>query len=501
MNFSLGGSTGANGTFTNNGGAASGASGGVTIFAANTTAANAVVTANGGTVSGAGGATIGFFGNPDPANSTLIANGGTNGGAGGLILFIASPQSGQFFPASLVRIVANAGGTCDSSGAGQPLTVGSIEGAGQFLLGGGTLITGALNTDTTVSGIIANGGSQGGSSGKLTKAGTGKLSLTGANTYTGPTTISGGTLQSANNGALATTSSVTVNNAGSMLAVNYGGASDYNQTQVATLLGKTTFGAPSTAFGFDTTNASGPATYGNPLSMPAGITKLGSGTLTLSGGITYSGNTTVAGGTLKFNIASGAPTIAAGVTATVATGATLELAGSVSALGTAGGNREHIINNSLGAAGATAGLVVSGTHQIVGGIDGSGSTQVNAGSDLTADHIIQSALVIGGAAGSPSLVTIDASDASGSPLVQPSGLDLAGSPTSSGPFGAGVISSVSLSSVATSDLAALPVGTPALGSNPSPVPEPSTLVLALLAGLGVVSTRFARRHLSCSLTT
>ena len=117
------------------------------------------------------------------------------------------------------------------------------------------------------------------------------------------------------------------------------------------------------------------------------VTKSGTGVWILSGANTYSGDTTVSGGTLKFNITSGTPTIAAGVTATVASGATLELAGSVSALGTAGGNRVHIVNNST-----ASGLVVSGTNQVVGAIDGSGNTQVNAGSDLTANHIIQNAL-------------------------------------------------------------------------------------------------------------
>jgi hypothetical protein len=51
------------------------------------------------------------------------------------------------------------------------------------------------------------------------------------------------------------------------------------------------------------------------------------------------------------------------------------------------------------------------------GLDGSGTTQINAGSDLTANHIVQGALVIGGASKNPGLVTIDASDAAGNPLV------------------------------------------------------------------------------------
>src|SRR5207237_87507 len=124
--------------------------------------------------------------------------------------------------------------------------------------GGATLtLNGANAGANTISGVLADNGA-----GKLAlaKSGAGVWTISGVNTFSGPTTVSAGTLQSANNHALATTPSVAVNNAGSMLAVNYGGASDYTQSQVATLLGKTTFGA-GTVFGFDTSNAVGLATY------------------------------------------------------------------------------------------------------------------------------------------------------------------------------------------------------------------------------------------------
>ena len=78
-----------------------------------------------------------------------------------------------------------------------------------------------------------------------------------------------------------------------------------------------------------------------------------------------------------------AASVGAGVTATVASGATLELAGSVSSL-SSGANRVNITNSS-----SSPGILVSGTNQQVGNIDGAGTTQVNAGSDLTANHIIQ----------------------------------------------------------------------------------------------------------------
>jgi autotransporter-associated beta strand protein len=228
------------------------------------------------------------------------------------------------------------------------------------------------------------------------------------------------------------------------------------------------------------------------------LVKQGTGTLTLSGANTYNGPIIVSGGTLLLNVTSGSLTIASGVTATVASGATLELAGSISALGTTGGNRAHIVNNSLGAAGQPAGLVVSGMNQVVGGIDGLGSTQVNAGSDLTADHIVQSALAIGGTAGDLGLVTIDASDSSGNPLGQSSGFALANSLTPGGPYGADGISSAALSSCGT-DSAALSLPDSAAGGNPSPVPEPSALLLVLLAvtglaGHGIALRRRARRR-------
>jgi uncharacterized protein YjbI with pentapeptide repeats len=202
---------------------------------------------------------------------------------------------------------------------------------------------------------------------------------------------------------------------------------------------------------------------------------------------------TVNGGTLRFTLASGSPTIGTGVSAVVSSGATLELAGSVSALAN-GADRVNITNNST-----APGILVSGTNQQVGKIDGSGSTQVNAGSDLTANHIIQSALIIGGTAGNPALVTIDASDVNGNPLCaasdgpldQPNESALAGSLTPSGPFGAPDMSFASsiTTTAGSADLAVPAAGNSVGISNGSQVPEPPTLLLALLAVLAVFSTK------------
>src|SRR5258708_13928439 len=94
--------------------------------------------------------------------------------------------------------------------------------------------------------------------------------------------------------------------------------------------------------------------------------------------------------------------------------------------------------------------------------------------------------------GSPALLTIDASDASGSPLGQPSGLALSGALTPSAPFGAGGISAANLS--AGDGVASLSRGNSAVVGDSAPVPEPSTLLLVLVAITGLVGQRIALRR-------
>ena len=62
-----------------------------------------------------------------------------------------------------------------------------------FVLNGSLLTTGNRNSSTTVAGQITNG--FGGVPGTFTKVGTGTLTLAGENTYTGLTTVAGGTLR------------------------------------------------------------------------------------------------------------------------------------------------------------------------------------------------------------------------------------------------------------------------------------------------------------------
>src|SRR5262249_41322727 len=119
----------------------------------------------------------------------------------------------QFFQFSRVgnaAFITQAGGVFDMSGLIVPaMTAGSIEGQGTYFLGSNALIVGGNNLSTTVSGTISDGGASGGAGGSLVKVGSGILTLSGTNTYTGTTTVNAGVLIV--NGSIASSSLTTVN--------------------------------------------------------------------------------------------------------------------------------------------------------------------------------------------------------------------------------------------------------------------------------------------------
>ncbi|MCE9609011.1 MAG: autotransporter-associated beta strand repeat-containing protein [Chthoniobacter sp.] len=145
----------------------------------------------------------------------------------------------------------------------------------------------------------------------------GVWSLDGANTYTGTTTVNGGTLsirktQSVNNGvAYFTPTNITVTPGAGVAGIAIGvgaGPTYFDSTAIATILDGSHLGAstaatglkPGAQFGLDTT--AGDFTYGGQLTdLTAGtnnvfnLAKHGIGTLTLTGNNTYTGTTTIYG--------------------------------------------------------------------------------------------------------------------------------------------------------------------------------------------------------------
>jgi autotransporter-associated beta strand protein len=266
------GSTTGNAVITNNG---------ATTFTETSTAGTSTITTTGGT-------TLSFTDNSSSASATIVSSGGlvqfsssasagnstiTINGAGGQLRFSADAT------ANSARIIANAG-TVDLSGVNSALVIGSLEGAASITLGGSQVTVGGLNLSTTISGVISDGGST-----MLVKAGTGTLTLTGANTYAGGTTINGGLINFAaasNFGA----GTITLNGGGLQWAT---GTTTDISGQLAPL------GASGGVFDTNGNNV----TLASAITGTGMLTKTGSGQLTLTGANSYSGGTIVSGGVLQ----------------------------------------------------------------------------------------------------------------------------------------------------------------------------------------------------------
>jgi autotransporter-associated beta strand protein len=390
-------------------------------------------------------------------------------------------------PVSVGILALNTNNSLLSGTNGSSAFIGAI---GSQSLAAATLAPGAGSTyrlggrggTLTVTNGVLTGASNSLVVGSTQPNGSGTVILAAANTFGGGTTVNNGTLRTTANGALS--------NGG--LAINaVAGA-----TSTASIVSNETVSSLSS-----TVSGNGSATLsiaaGNSLVDNQASNTMFAGTLNNSGTLTKSGAGTLeftaapslnAGsslvvndtGKLRFNVNSGASFVGTGVTATVNNAAVLELAGTVSALDPVIiKGRADVINNSS----ASAGLLVTGQNQQVGGINGSGTTQVNADAQLTANHIVQAALVIGGAAGHPATVTIAPSDASGVSLAT-AAADSAGSSLLAGLAAANTPGLAGASDVG-SGASALGLAAPSSGLSPAgdtaAVPEPSTIVLAAWA--------------------
>jgi autotransporter-associated beta strand protein len=258
-----------------------------------------------------------------------------------------------------------------------------LTGAGNVTLGttaGDRLRVGGDNVDRTFSGVISEGG-------HLVKEGTGILTLSGANTYTGETKIEGGTLRLGANDRLSDDTLVNVS-AGATFDVN----DAYDKI-------KGLAGAGSVALGSGTGDRlrvggdHASRTFSGSISGGGNVVKEGTGTWTLSGTSTFSGNLAVDGGVV---VAGGSSANAAHA---VASGAFLYGAGTVGALTISG-------QASAGAASNTVGQLAASALNL----ESSGRLQVNLAAMTGTAGTDWDLVVVGGGAGTYTVNAVNGSD-------------------------------------------------------------------------------------------
>src|SRR3989442_871814 len=315
------------------------------------------------------------------------AGGLTKSGAGTFTLSAANTYTGvTTINAGTIAIAADAGlGAAPGAPTAGKLTFGggTLRTTASFTLAAnrGIALTGAGTISTDPGTTLTYGGIAAGA-GTLTKAGTGTLILSGANTYTGATAISAGTLQ------LGATNTVP---SGSAVTVSGGATFDLHgfSDAIGSLAGAGTVtsgaaGAVTLTAGANNGSTTFPGISQNGSGTVA-LTKGGTGTMTLSSANTYSGATTVSAGVLDVqNNSSLGTTVGA---TTVAGGAALQLDGSglvvaepVTLNGTgiaAGGALRQVANSNTWSGAITLGSAsrinaAAGTLAVTGGITNGG---------------------------------------------------------------------------------------------------------------------------------
>jgi len=289
-----------------------------------------------GDISGSGGLTI--SGGQVNLTGTNSYTGGTTVTGGGILAIDSNVRLGDLSGALTLNngtLLALADMTSS-----RPVTLGAA---------GGTFNTNGFNVvlGTAVTGV-----------GGLTKNGLGVLTLSGANSYTGGTTVNAGTLQLAPGASLPTTGPLTVN----------GGTLDFNGNNVT--IGSLSGLGGTIALGAGTLTVADQAstTFAGTLRGTGGLTMQGPGMLSLTGINTYTGPTNVLGGRLAIN---------GSITSDVTVGAAGNLGGSGTIFGTVTNNGVASPGNSIGT------LSVSGAY-----IQAAGSTyQVETNAAGQADRI------------------------------------------------------------------------------------------------------------------
>jgi fibronectin-binding autotransporter adhesin len=306
-----------------------------------------------GDVTGASAVTVTGAGSVLNAFNSLAIGGGSCGC--GLVGTLTIADGG---------VVNSPGPTSIGAGSTLNLGTGSLAGAivAPAIDNEGRIV--ANFTDTlTLAAAISGAGS-------LSKAGAGTLILTGNSSYAGGTTISAGTLQLGNGGASGAIAGNVVDN------------------------------------GVFAVNRSDTFTFGGVISGTGAFAQIGSGTTILTAGSTYAGATTVSAGTLQ---AGAANVFGSSSAVTVASGATLNLAGFNQSIGSLAGagavtlgaatlstGSDNTSTTFSGMISGSGGLTKTGAgaFTLSGSSSYSGATAVSAGTLIVNGAIANSAVTV-----------------------------------------------------------------------------------------------------------
>jgi fibronectin-binding autotransporter adhesin len=176
--------------------------------------------------------------------------------------------------------------------------VGTLNtGTGAVTLSGSRTVT--VNASSlTVAGPISDSGNVYG----LTKAGAGALVLSASNSYSGPTTVTGGTLTVSNTFALGSGAAALDINGGVLALSNSGTGIHVSRSGPITLAGGTISSGTFTNTGSALDARSG--AISSVLAGTLGLEKTTSGTVALSGANTFSGGVALSAGQLNLNAAA-----------------------------------------------------------------------------------------------------------------------------------------------------------------------------------------------------
>jgi autotransporter-associated beta strand protein len=261
-----------------------------------------------------------------PAGGTFNVTGGITSNYGGVTPTVTFAGPGNI---NVTGVVSNTTGTLSVNVSGGTTTFSNSNtyGGATNILPGGTLALADGGTFGSASSITDNGtvafanattaftiNQSITGTGSLLQSGAGTTTLTANNSYTGATNIAAGTLTLSGSGPRLSTGPLNVG-VGATLFVNGapgtggayplafanltgGGTIDeihvgYNQTETDTL----TVGSDNTSTTFSGVIAGGPGNGSGPIALA--LTKVGTGTLILSGPNSYYGPTTISAGTLR----------------------------------------------------------------------------------------------------------------------------------------------------------------------------------------------------------